>query len=125
MPKGFQKGEGGRPKGCKNKRTRMVEEIADQFELDPFQVLMMIACNDWKGLGYASSTKTVFSMAGIESEEPVIGLSDRLGAAKEATKYIYSQKRSVELSTDPDKGIKIILEDYTEGKRGTEDPTSA
>lgn len=108
----FKKGEGGRPKGLKNVRTRIVEEIAAKFDLDPFEVLLMVAVGDWKGLGYAAETRISFAASGIEFEEPVIKLSDRVQAAKEAAKYLYSQKQSVALSTG-DTGIKIIVEDYT------------
>lgn len=102
----------GRPKGSKNQRTLMVEEIAAQFDIDPFQVLMMVAAGDWKGLGYDSATRTSFAASGIEFEEPNIKLSDRVTAAKEACKYLYAAKQSVAVSTG-DAGIKIIIEDYT------------
>lgn len=111
----FKKGEGGRPKGVKNTRTRMVEDIAGKFELDPFEVLMMVAVGDWKGLGYDAATKVSYSAAGIDFEEPNIKLTDRVQAAKEASKYLYSQKQSVALSTG-EAGIKIIVEDYTKAK---------
>lgn len=111
----FQKGHKlakGRPKGSQNTRTRNIEEIAAKFDLDPFEVLMMIAAGDWKGLGYQAETRTSFAASGIEFEEPVIKLSDRVTAAKEAARYLYAQKQSVALSTG-DTGIKIIVEDYT------------
>lgn len=101
----------GRPKGCKNKRTLTVEMIAENFHLDPFEVLMMVAAGDWKGLGFDAPSHTTFAASGIEYEELWIKLSDRVQAAKEAAKYLYSQKKSVELSTG-DQGIKIIIEDY-------------
>ena len=108
----YRKGEGGRPKGVKNLRTRTIEEIASKFNIDPFEVLMMVAVGDWQGLGYESKTKTTFTMQGIEVEEENIKLSDRVQAAKEASKYLYSQKQSVAISTG-DSGIKIIIEDYS------------
>lgn len=112
---GFKKGEGGRPKGVKNTRTRLVEEIAAKFKLDPFEVLMMVAAGDWKGLGYEAEVRTSFAASGIEFEEPVIKLSDRVQAAKEASKYLYAQKQSVARGAG-DTGIKIVIEDYTKGK---------
>lgn len=101
-----------RPKGSLNRRTRLVEEIAKQFDLDPFEVLMMVAAGDWKGLGYDSQMRTSFAASGIEFEEQWIKLSDRVTAAKEAAKYLYAAKQSVAISTG-DSGIKIIVEDYT------------
>jgi len=111
----FVKGQGGRPKGLPNKRTRLVEEIAAKFDIDPFEVLMMVAAGDWKGLGYETKSKTIFTPQGIEMEEDNVTLSNRVAAAKEAAKYLYSQKQSVALSTG-DSGIKIIVEDYGKGK---------
>lgn len=107
---------GGRVKGSINKRNLQVEEIAAQFNIDPFEVLMMVAAGDWEGLGYDAATRTSFAASGIEFEEPVIKLSDRVQAAKEASKYLYSQKQSVALSTG-DQGIKIEVIDYTSLKK--------
>lgn len=111
----FKKGEGGRPRGIKNTRTRLVEEIAAKFKVDPFEVLMMVAAGDWKALGYDSKTKTTFTQAGIEVEEDKVTLTNRVAAAKEAAKYLYAAKQSVAISTG-DSGIKIIVEDYTKAK---------
>ncbi len=106
---------GGRVKGSKNVRTRMVEEIAAQFDVDPFEVLMMVAAGDWKGLGYDSPMRQSFAASGIEFEELWIKLSDRVTAAKEASKYLYAAKQSVALSTG-EQGIKIEIVDYTSAK---------
>ncbi len=108
----FKKGEGGRPKGAKNKHSFNVEEIANRFDKQPFEILMMVASGDWEGLGFESRTKTTFTQAGIEVEEENIRLADRVQAAKEASKYLYSAKQAIALSTG-DTGIKIIVEDYT------------
>jgi len=112
----YKKGQGGRIKGVTNKRTRNIEEIAAKFSIDPFEVLMMVAAGDWKGLGYDSPMRTSFAASGIEFEELWIKLSDRVQAAKEASKYLYSQKQSVALSTG-DQSIRIEIVDYTNGKK--------
>jgi len=101
-----------RPKGCKNKRSITVEMIAARFKIDPFEVLMMVAAGDWKGLGYESATRTSFAASGIEFEELVITVKDRLLAAKEATRYLYSAKQSIEVSSGSE-GFKVIIEDYS------------
>ena len=101
-----------RPKGSQNRRTRLIEEIASKFDLDPFEVLMMTLNGDWRGLGYESESRTSFTSAGIEFEEPAIKLSDRVAAAKEACKYLYAQKQAVALSTG-ESGILIKVVDYT------------
>lgn len=103
---------GGRQKGTPNKRSLLVEEIAAKFNIDPFEVLMMVAAGDWKSLGYDSKTKISYTGAGIEFEEDNVRLEHRVGAAKEAARYLYAQKQSVALSTG-DTGIKIIVEDYS------------
>jgi hypothetical protein len=110
MAKG--KKTGGRTKGSRNKRNLVVEEIAARFDLDPFEVLMMVASGDWKGLGYDAKTKVTFTPQGIEVEEDNVPLPSRVQAAKEASKYLYAQKQSVAISTE-DSGVKIIVEDYT------------
>ena len=59
----------GRPKGAKNKRSMTVEMIASRYDLDPFDILMMVATGDWRGLGFQNKTKSTFTMNGIEVEE--------------------------------------------------------
>lgn len=105
---------GGRVKGSVNKRTRTIEEIAAKFSIDPFEVLMMVATNDWKGLGYENANKVIVGeKAGIEFslEEPNVKLSDRVQAAKEASRYLYAQKQAIALSGGQEP-IKLIIEDY-------------
>lgn len=103
---------GGRQKGSLNARTRLVEDIASKFKLDPFEVLLMVVNNDWKGLGYQAETKITIASTGIEFEEPMIKLADRVQAAKEASRYLYAQKQAVALSTG-DTGLVIKVVDYT------------
>lgn len=101
----------GRPKGSKNKHTFQVEEIAQKYDLEPFEILTMIAMGDWKGMGFEAKTKTTFTMNGIEVEEENIPLKDRVMAAKECAKYLYSAKQAIALSTG-ESGFKVIVEDY-------------
>jgi hypothetical protein len=116
----FQKGNKmskGRPKGSQNKRNQEVGEIAAKYNLSPFEVLMMVATNDWKGLGYDSATRTSFTSAGIEFEEPVIRIQDRTTAAKEACKYLYSQKQAV--TVDVNAIHKMTDEEFEKFKQKT------
>lgn len=94
----FQKGNPGRPLGAKGSITRKVELTAERLGVDPFEVLCLFAKGDWAALGYPAETKTSFTSAGIEFDEYLISPENRLSAAKEAAKYLYSQKRSVEVS---------------------------
>lgn len=112
----FQKGHkkiGGRAKGGLNKKTLLAEDIAAKLNIDPLEVLLLFVKADWKKLGYKSASEICYSPQGIEFEKLTISPEMRLQAAKEAAKYLYSQKKSVELSADADKGFRITIEDYT------------
>lgn len=97
----------GRPKGAKNKRSLKVEEIAARFDIDPFEVLMMIAAGDWKGLGFEEKTHTTFTPQGIEVEEENVPVAQRCMAAREAVKYLHTQKHHIrhEISEEEFKGL--------------------
>lgn len=94
----FLPGQGGRPKGSKNFLNLRVEETVARLKIDPFEILCLFAKGDWKRLGYEKETRTAFTGAGIEFEEPIITPENRLSAAKEAAKYVYSQRRSIEVA---------------------------
>ncbi len=70
---------------------------------------------DWKGLGYDGPVRTEWTSSGIEYEVPTIKLEHRIDAAKQACRYLYTQKASVTVQggTEP---IRIIVEDYTSKK---------
>lgn len=106
---------GGREKGTPNKRSFEVEEIAAKFEMDPFEVLMMFVCNDWEGLGYEGPTRTIVTAKMMEIEVLNISPDMRLTAAKEASKYLHAQKKSLDFSGESS-AIKIIIEDYANKK---------
>lgn len=113
----FKKGNAGKPKGSKNKSTKLVEEMASEFKLHPFQILMMIACDQWEELGYESSVYVKESKDGAQTTTIgyVLTPEMRLKAATEATKYLLSQKKAVEISTADD-GFNVIIRDYTKPK---------
>lgn len=93
----FQKGNKlskGRPKGTKNERTILVEHLASQFKLDPFQILLMFANGDWQGLGYDSEVYVMENASGATKIGYTISPEMRLVAAKEAAQYLYSKKKS-------------------------------
>jgi hypothetical protein len=102
---------GGRKKGSKNILFK-AELIAQKYNMDPFEVLMQIACGDWKALGFDAKTKTAWLASGIEFEEDAVKLGDRLQAAKEACKYLHSTKQAVEMSTG-EEGFIVTIRDYT------------
>lgn len=95
----------GRKPGSVNKKTEALQEIADRNGVNPFEILCLIAKGDLRNLGYQFG----------ESQVPLdyqIDIATRMGAAKEAARYLYPQRKAVELSTD-ESGFKIVLCDYT------------
>lgn len=105
-----------RTKGAWNKHTFQVEELAQKYSKEPFEILLMIAHGDWKGLGYEKPTRTSFTAAGIEFEEDIIQVKDRVSAASKACGYLYTAKHVIKLSNDP---VKDAL-DVTPEKRSLE-----
>lgn len=113
----FEKGNklsNGRPKGARNKTVQVVEDLVTKLDVDPLEVLMLFAKGDWKALGYEAASTIAYTSAGIEYEKPTISTDNRIQAATSAVKYIYSQKKAIELSNQVEsEGFKIIVEDYT------------
>lgn len=107
---------GGRQKGTKNKSRTAVEETAARLKVNPFEVLCLFAKGDWKALGYEAECYFAEKPDGAVKMGYVISPEMRVTAAKEASKYLYPQKKALEVSTDETKGFKVILEDYT-GKK--------
>ena len=101
-----------RKKGDKNRKTFQVEELAQKYELEPFDFAMAVMNGDWKLLGFKEQAKISYSPAGIEFEEPNIKLSDRMEACKFAGKYLYSPKQAVDPITG-NAGITVKIVDYT------------
>lgn len=118
----FQKGNKiatGRPEGSKNKRTLMVEEIAAKVGCDPFEVLMRMAAGDWEGLGYESECYFAEKAEGdgkVITKGYVITPEMRLTAAKDASKYLYSQKQSMALSNADGQPLRIEVVRYISKK---------
>lgn len=106
----------GRPKGSKDKRHILVEETAMKLGCDPFKILCLFANADWKALGYDSSVEVAESKDGNSTFiKHTISPELRASCAKDACKYLYSQKQSVEVSSGAE-GFKIVIEDYRKGE---------
>lgn len=95
---------GGRQKGSLNKSTLSAKELAEKHKCNPLEILFMFANGDWKGLGYDSDVyhlekeSSSGSMSSTIKECFVITPNMRLTAAEAATKYIFPQRKAVELS---------------------------
>ena len=88
---------GGRQKGVINKRSFDARALAEAKGCDPLEILIDIAKGDWAALGYKSAAIKKVNL-GIEYEEVIITLDNRMSAAREAAKYIYPQLKSMELT---------------------------
>jgi hypothetical protein len=117
----FKKGQprptnAGKKKGTLNKKTLALAEKAEQLGVDPFTILLLVANMDWKALGYDSATRTKYVASGDSYEEDIIQMSDRVNAAKEASKYLYPQRKAIEHTgeiafTNFAEAMKLALKD--------------
>lgn len=92
------KGKAGRKPGTPNKKTDELYETAKRCGIDIFETLCLFAKGDWKTLGY----KNEGSKVGKQGDayilvEYTISPELRLHAAKEAAKYLYPQRKALDL----------------------------
>lgn len=86
QPKGKPKTPGsGRKKGTPNKINMDLERLCNETGIDPFMVLLKYT----------------------QDPDPVIAIA----AAKECCRYIYPQRKALEVTTS-DTGFRVIVEDY-------------
>lgn len=93
----FEKGNPGKPKGSKNKKSLLVEETAARLKCNPFEILCLFANGDWKRLGYDNECYHKETDSGEVKMGYTISPDMRLQAAKEASKYLYAQRRALEV----------------------------
>lgn len=93
-----QKSRGGRKPGTKNKDKFELDQICRKYKVQPFEGLMKVINNDWAGLGYDNECFHIEKPDGSVKMGYVISPQMRLDAMKEAAKYLYPQKRSIEMS---------------------------
>lgn len=113
MAKGIK--TGGKVKGSKNKDPLQLEERAKKLGVDVFEIMTKFVAGDWEGLGYLNETYVMENASGATKIGYTITPEMRLTAGKELMKYIYSQKKAVELNSGPE-GFRVVLEDYTSKK---------
>lgn len=108
MALGGKREGAGRPKGAINRRSIHVAQLAADLGVDPIEVLLLVCKGDWKSLGYKSGIKTKSAGAGEVYEEDLITLVDRVNAAKEASQYLYSKLKTIEvLKENPHEGMSL------------------
>lgn len=91
---------GGRQKGTPNKSKLPLLEKAKALGIDPFEVLLLFAKGDWKGLGYSNEFIVNISKFG-ETIRHTIEPSIRAKAASEAAGYMYPKLKSIEIKESP------------------------
>lgn len=89
---------GGRRIGTPNKVTTDLHALADKLHINPFEILLRFAGNDWQGLGYDSATKTILSKSGELIEVDTIDTAERIVAAKAACDYLFPKRKAVEVT---------------------------
>lgn len=100
MPKGAK--FGGRQKGTPNKATAAAQEVAARLGVDPFEVLLLFAKEDWKALGYEAREKERFNAAGSTTFEFIISPELRQRAAEKACEYLRPKLKAMEVSINPE-----------------------
>lgn len=107
----------GRPKGSPNKASRLARDLAEEMGVDPLEILLLFASQNWKALGYDSSTCTRYSATGEAFETDRITPEIRMSAAREAAKYIYPTQKAVDHRINPEEsGVRVVIEDYSSPK---------
>lgn len=100
-PKGHKKW-GGRAKGTPNKINQSLVDMAEKLGVDPFNILLLFAKNDWQTLGY--------------KKPDAIDPNLRARCAQEASKYLYAQRRSIEHSGEVEVDHPKINEESLEDR---------
>lgn len=99
MAKG--KKTGGRQPGSLNKANVSAQEIANRLGVDPFEVLLLFAKEDFKTLGYDSRTIEKPIGGGMTCTEFVISPELRQRSAEKACEYLRPKLKAVEVSMNP------------------------
>lgn len=101
----------GRKPGTPNKDNIDLRAKCQQLGIDPFEVLLLFAANNWSALGYASETYTV-ECKDYTNEVLYIQPQVRMKAAAEACNYIYAKRKQIETIAEaipiPKKKIAFI-----------------
>lgn len=109
--KGMQK-IGGRSKGVPNKDSLGLEERAHARGVDIFQVALDFVTGNYKALGYENECYFMEKPDGAVKMGYTITPEMRLKACEFLMKYVYPQKKALEIAGATE-GIKIIIEDYS------------
>lgn len=99
---------GGRKKGTPNKKNESLMELARKLDVNPFQILLYFASNNYEALGYSPTTTKLTKQGPIE----VMTISPELrkDAASDAAQYLYPKRKALELEgLESGEAIGIVL----------------
>jgi hypothetical protein len=102
----------GREKGSMNKNRQVLHDKARDLGVDTFEILLLFAKGDYAALGYEQHQIKTYGEN--TSYELTISPELRAKCAEKAMEYLYPKLKSVEISTDDDKGgltIKLAYPD--------------
>lgn len=85
-----------------------LHEKCTEAGVDPFDILLKFAASDWKGLGYKSPTRTMFSRSGEPYEVEYITTEIRVKASSDVCAYLYPKLKSIDMKTSTPVGKQII-----------------
>lgn len=103
---------GGRKKGVRNKDRLGLEERARRLGIDVFETLAHFAAGHWKELGYENECYVMENAQGATKIGYTISPEMRMKASTELMKYIYPQKKAIEMSSGSE-GLTVKIVDYT------------
>lgn len=93
---------GGRKKGTPNKDTEYIQNLLEKKNFCPIELMIMVAQNDWAGLGYSEPEFEKQGFQGVTFYEPVISMDHRITAAKTLISYLYPKRKAIEHSVADD-----------------------
>lgn len=87
-----------RRKGQASIKTIDAQKLAQELDIDPFEILLLFAANKWEELGYMAPTRTVRMKSGDSYETDTITAETRVTAAKDAASYLLPKRKAVEFT---------------------------
>lgn len=90
----------GTRKGVPNKKALHLHELAEKLGVNPFEILLYFAKGDWEALGYDNS---IYVRESSDGTTTTLGYTItpevRAKAAIEACKYLFPQKKAIQLDS--------------------------
>jgi len=104
---------GGRQKGAKNKDPLALEERARNRGVDVFEIALDFASANYKALGYENECYFTEKPDGAVKMGYVISPEMRLKAVETLMKYIYPQKKALEVSNPEGQVFEVRVLDFS------------